>query len=79
MRRNEEGSWEVSSGEALGPQPVSNLDPTDHTPPKTKHTCEVPAPVQLQGGERHALEHLDVAWGNRVDGGRVRGNGEGSW
>ena len=52
----------------LGPQPVSNLDPTYHTPPKTKHTCELAALVQVQAGEVHALEHLDVAWGNGVDG-----------
>ena len=54
-------------GEALEPQPVSNLDPTYHTPPNTKHTCELVAVVQDQAGECHALEHLDVAWGNGVD------------
>ena len=64
--------------EALGPQPVSNLDPTYHTPPKTKHTCELVATLQVQAGEFHALEHLNVAWGNGVGGGRVRRNGEGS-
>ena len=52
----------IIMGDGLGPQPVSNLDPTYHTPPKTKHTCEL-AVVQVQVGERHALEHLDVAWG----------------
>ena len=51
-------------GFALGPQPVSNLDPTYHTPPKTKHTCELVAGGQVQAGEFHALEHLDVAWGS---------------
>ena len=65
--------------EAPGPQLVSNLDPTYHTPPKTKHTCELVAVVQVQADERHVLEHLDVAWGNVVDGGRVRRNKEGSW
>jgi hypothetical protein len=70
---NEEGSWKGSSDEALGPQPVSNLDPTYHTPPKTKHTCELVALVQVQAGERHVLEHLDVAWGNGVGEGRVLG------
>ena len=59
--RIEEGSWEGSLGEGLGPQPVSNLDPTYQTPPKTKHTCELFAVVQAQLGERHVLEHLDVA------------------
>ena len=63
MGRNEEGSQESSLRDGLGPQPVSNLDPTYHTPPKTKHTCELPAVVQVQAGEFHALEHLDVAWG----------------
>ena len=59
---------------------VSDLDPTYHTPPFTKHTCEVVAGVQVQAGERHVLEHLDVAWGNGVVGaGRVRRNKEGSW
>ena len=72
MRRNEEGSWEGSSDEALGPQPVSNLDPTYHTPPTTKHTCEIVAVVQVQAGEFHAVEHLDVAWGNG-DGGKAWG------
>ena len=67
-----------NKGEALGPQPVSNLDPTYHTPPKTKHTCELLAVGQVQAGERHVLEHLDVAWGNGVGRGRVRRNGEGS-
>jgi len=65
-------------GVALGPQSVSNLDPTYHTPSKTKHTCELVAVVQLQAGERHVLEHLDVAWGNGVGGERVRRNEEGS-
>ena len=65
-------------GDGLGPQPVPNLDPTYHTPPKTKHTCERVAAVQVQGGEFHVLEHLDVAWGNGVGGGRVRRNEEGS-
>ena len=63
---------------ALGPQPVSNLDTTYHTPPKTKHTCETVAVIQVQAGEWHALEHIDVTWGNGVDGRRVRRNGEGS-
>ena len=63
--------------DALGPQPVSNLDPTYHTPSKTKHTCELVAVVQVQAGERHVLEQLDVAWGNGVGGGRVRRNEEG--
>ena len=58
--------------------PVSNLDPTYHTPPKTKHTCELLAEVQVQLGELHLLERLDVAWGNGVGGGRVRRNAEGS-
>ena len=49
--------------EALGPQPVSYLDPTYQTPPKTKHTCELVAFGQVQAGEFHALEHLNVAWG----------------
>ena len=79
MGRNEEGSQESSLGDALGPQPVSNLDPTYHTPPKTKHTCELTALVQVQAGERHVLEYLDVAWGNGVGGGRVRRSEEGSW
>ena len=63
--------------EALGPQPVSNLDPTYHTLPKTKHTCEH-AVEQVQADEWHALECLDVAWGNGVGGGWVRRNEEGS-
>jgi len=67
--RNKEGSQESSLDDALGPQPVSNLDPTYHTLPKTKHTCEPVAAVQVQAGERHVLEHLDVAWGNGVGGG----------
>ena len=79
MRRKEEGSWKSSSGEALGPQPVSNLDPTYHTPSKTKHTFELVAVVQGQADERHVLEHLDVAWGNGVGEGRVRRKEEGSW
>ena len=66
-------------GEALGPQPVSNLDPNHHAPPKPKHTCELPAAVQVQAGEFHALEYLDVAWGNGVGEGRVRRKEEGSW
>ena len=78
MRGNEEGSWKGSLDVALGPQPVSNLDPTYQTPPKTKHTCELLAVVQVQAGEFHALEHLDVAWGNGVGKGSVRRNGEGS-
>ena len=53
-----------NTGEALGPQPVSNLDPTYFTPPKTKHTCELVAVVQVQVGEFLVLEHLDVAWGS---------------
>ena len=65
--------------EALGPQLVSNLDLAYHTPPKTKHTCELDAVEQVQAGERHALEHLDVAWGDGVDGRRMRRNEEGSW
>ena len=51
-----------NKGEALGPQPVSDLDPTYHTPPKTTHTCELAAAVQVQADEWHALEHLDIAW-----------------
>ena len=58
--------------EALRPQPVSNLDPTYHTPPKTKHTCEVPAVTQVQAGEFHVLERPDVAWGSG-DGGKAWG------
>ena len=77
MRRNEEGSQESSLGDALGPQPVSNLDPTYHTLPKTKHTCELAAESQAQAGEFHALEHLDGAWGAEwgwsVEGRRDRG------
>ena len=65
--------------EALGPQPVSNLDPTNQTPPKTKHTCKLVAAVQVQAGEFHALEHLYVAWGNGVGGGRVRRKEDDSW
>ena len=68
MGRNEEGSWEGSLDEALGPQPVSNLDPTYHTPPKTKHTCEVLAETQVQAGEFHVLERPDVAWGSGEEG-----------
>ena len=66
-----------NKGDGLGPQPVSNLDPTYHTLPKTKHTCELLAVEQVQAGERHVLEHLDVAWGNGVGGRRVRRNKEG--
>ena len=44
-----------------GATPVSDLDPTYHTLPKTKHTCELSAFVQVQAGERHVLEHLDIA------------------
>ena len=65
-------------GDGLGPQPVSNLDPAYQTPTKTKHTCELLAVVQVQAGEFHALEHLNVAWGNGVGGGRVRRDEEGS-
>ena len=65
-------------GDALGPQPVSSLDPTFHTLPKTKHTCELAAVHQVQAGKFHTLEHLDVAWDNGVDGRRVRRNGESS-
>ena len=66
-------------GVALGPQPVCNLDPpTIPCPSKTKHTCELLAQRQVHVGERHVLEHLDVAWGNGVGGGRVRRNEEGS-
>ena len=79
MGRNEEGSQESSLGDALGPQPVSNLDPTYQTPPKTKHTCELVTVPQVQAGEFHALEHLDIAWGNGVGGGRAMRNEEGSW
>ena len=70
----------MGDGKGGGPEatPVSNLDPTYHTPPKTKHTCELAAETQFQAGEFHTLEHLDVAWGNGVDGRRVRRNGEGS-
>ena len=64
---------EGSLGVALGPQPVSNLDPTYHTPPKTKHTCELFAVLQVQAGEFHALEHLDVAWGSGGGGKMVGG------
>ena len=78
MGRNEEGSQESSLRDGLGPQPVSSLDPTYHTLPKTKHTCELIAVVQVQADEWHALEHLNVACGNGVGGGRVRRNGEGS-
>ena len=60
-----------------GATSVSNLDPTYHTLPNTKHTCELHALVQVQAGERHVLEHLDVAWGSGVGGGRVRRNEEG--
>ena len=81
-RKSHNQGWECflegSLRAALGPQPVSNLDPTYHTPPKTKHTCELLAEEQVQAGERHVLEHLDVAWGNGVGRGRVRRNGEGS-
>jgi hypothetical protein len=66
-------------GRGLGATSVSNLDPIYHTLPKTKHTCELLAVAQLQVGERHALEHLDVAWGNGVGGRRVRRKEEGSW
>ena len=71
--------WGGSQGEALGPQSVSN-----HTSPNTKHTCELAAVVQDQAGECHALEHLDVAWGNGVDRWnleerRMKRNEEGSW
>ena len=59
-----------------GATPVSNLDPTYHTPPKTKHTFEILAVVQVQADEWHALEHLDVAWGNGVGGGWVWRNEE---
>ena len=65
-------------GCCFGATPVFNLDPTYHTPPKTKHTCELLAVVQVQVDERHVLEHLDVAWGNGVGGGTVRRNEEGS-
>ena len=34
--------------------------------------------MQVQAGERHVLEHLDVTWDNGVDGRRVRRNGESS-
>ena len=76
-----------SSDEALEPQPVSNLDPTYHTLPKTKHTCELAAEAQVQAGEFHALEHLDVAWESGGEGktwgemkkvpGKVPNKGEG--
>ena len=66
----------MGRGDGLGPRPVSNLDPTYQTPPKTKHTCELVALVQVQAGEFHALEHLDIAWGNGVGRERVRKNGE---
>ena len=55
---------ESSLRDGLGPQPVSNLDPTYSTPSKTKHTCELSAAVQVQADEWHALEHVNVAWGN---------------
>ena len=79
MGRNEEGSQESSLRDGLGPQPISNLDPTYQTPPKTKHTCELGAVPQVQADEFHALEHLDVAWSNGLGAGRVRRNKEGSW
>ena len=47
------------------------------TPP-TMPRLKVMALKQAQVGERHVLEHLDVAWGNGVGGGRVRRNEEGS-
>ena len=50
-------------GRGPGATSVSDLDPTYHTLPKIKHTCEHVAVVQVQAGEFHALEHLDVAWG----------------
>ena len=79
MGRNEEGSQESSLRDGLGPHPVSNLDPTYHTPSKTKHTCELLASEQVQADEWHALECLDVAWGNGVgEEGRARRNKEGS-
>ena len=68
-----------NKGDGLGPQPVSNLDPNHHAPTKTKHTCELVAVPQVQAGEWHALECLDVAWGNGVGEGRVRRKEEGSW
>ena len=68
----------LTEGDGLGPQPVSNLNPTYHTLPKTKHTCELVAVVQVQANEFHVLEHLDVAWGNGVGGGRVSRKEEGS-
>jgi len=75
---NEERSWNVLWC-CFGATSVSNLDPTYHTLPKTKHTCELLAVVQVQADEWHALECLDVAWGNGVGGGRVRRNEAGSW
>ena len=56
----------------MGPQPVSNLDPTYHTPLKAKHTCELVAAGQAHAGEFHVLERPDVAWGSG-DGGKVWG------
>ena len=53
--------------------------PTYHTPPRTKHTCELDAEAQVQAGEFHAIEHLDVAWGYGVGGGRVRRNEARPW
>ena len=56
------GKVPIKDEALMGPQPVSNLDPTYHTPPKTKHTCEVLTEMQVQAGEFHVLERPDVAW-----------------
>ena len=56
--------WAMPWG--LGATLVSNLDPTYYTPTKTKHTCEPEAALQVQAGELHVLEHLDITWGNGV-------------
>ena len=68
-------------GEALGQHLFLILTQLTYPihPYKTKHTCELVAVVHVQAGELHVLEHLDVAWGNGVGGGRVRRNEEDSW
>ena len=67
-------------GVALGQHLFLILSPPIyHTLPTTKHTCELVAVVQVQAGELHVLEHLDIAWDNGVGGGRVMRNEEGSW
>ena len=59
-------------GRGLEATPVSNLDPTYHTPLKAKHTCELVAAGQAHAGEFHVLERPDVAWGSG-DGGKAWG------